>query len=116
MNLLVITNNPKRPSFKQRIQVYLPMLREAGIDCEVARLPSGSLARRKLLKRAGQFSAVFLHKKGLNFFDAFWLGRYVKDLIYDFDDATMYSPKFPERHSPSHFSAFAELSDSLIWL
>jgi len=117
MNLLVITNNPKRPSFKQRIAVHLPMLREAGIDCEVARLPSGSLVRRKLLKRAGKFRAVFLHKKGLNFFDAFWLGRYVKDLIYDFDDAMMYSPKSPERHSGSHFGRFrrtVKLADRVI--
>ncbi len=100
MNLLVVTNNPSRASFKQRIGVYLDILRRNDIDCEVAKLPSGSLGRRKLFKRAVNFDGVFLHKKALNFFDAFWLRRYARKVIYDFDDAIMYSDKHPDR--PSH--------------
>jgi len=73
MNILAISNNPSRASFRQRIGVYLGTLRSNGINTEVAKLPTGSLARRKLFKRAADFDGVFLHKKGLNFFDAFWL-------------------------------------------
>ncbi|MFQ5772533.1 MAG: glycosyltransferase family 4 protein, partial [bacterium] len=54
---------------------------------------------------------------GLNFFDAFWLRRYSKKLIYDFDDAVMYSPKAPDRNSLSHFIRFrrtAKLADMII--
>ena len=100
MNLLVVTNNPSRASFKQRIGVYLDILRRNDIDCEVAKLPSGSLGRRKLFKRAVNFDGVFLHKKALNFFDAFWLRRYARKVIYDFDDGIMYYDKHPDR--PSH--------------
>lgn len=117
MKLLVLTNNPKRPSFRQRIGLYLDALHTNGIDCEVAKLPSGSLARRKLFKRAADFDGVFLHKKGLNFFDAVWLRRYARKVIYDFDDAIMYSPKAPERNSPSHFMRFrrtTKLADMII--
>jgi glycosyltransferase involved in cell wall biosynthesis len=103
MHLLVISNNPRRASFRQRISVYLDALRANGIDCEVAKLPAGSLARLKLFKHASDFAGVFLHKKGLNLFDAFWLCKYSKKIIYDFDDAVMYSPKAPERDSASHF-------------
>ena len=106
MNLLIISNNLNRGGFRQRIAVYLETLRTYGIDCEVAKLPSGSLARRKLFKRASEFDAVLLHKKGLNPFDAFWLRRYSKKLIYHFDDAIMYSDKTPERNSRSHFIPF----------
>lgn len=106
MKLLIISNNLNRAGFKQRIAVYLDTLRANGIDCEVAKLPSGSLARRKLFKRAAQFDVVLLHKKGLNPFDAFWLRRYSKKLIYHFDDAIMYSDKTPERDSRSHFVPF----------
>jgi glycosyltransferase involved in cell wall biosynthesis len=106
MNLLIISNNLNRAGFKQRIAVYLDTLRANGIDCEVAKLPSGPWARRKFFKRAAEFDLVLLHKKGLNPFDAFWLRRYSKKLIYHFDDAIMYSDKTPERNRRSHFVPF----------
>ena len=117
MNLLVLSNNPERASFRQRIGIYFDTLRTNGIGCEVAKLPAGSLARRKLFKRAAEFDGVFLHKKALNFFNAVWLRRYSKKIIYDFDDAIMYSPKDPEHDSFSHFSPFrrtAKLADIVI--
>jgi len=117
MKLLIVTNNPHRASFRQRIGVYLDTLRDNGIQCEVARFPTGSLARWKLLKRSMNFDAVFLHKKKLNFFDAFWLHRYSKKVIYNFDDAIMYSDKTPDRNSRSHFIPFrrsVKLADMVI--
>ncbi len=117
MNLLILSNNLNRAGFRQRIAVYLDTLRTNGIDCEVVKLPSGSLARRKLFKRAAEFDGVLLHKKGLNPFDAIWLGRYSKKLIYHFDDAIMYSDKTPERNSRSHFIRFrrsVKLADMVI--
>jgi hypothetical protein len=106
MNLLVISNNPDRASFRQRIEIHLGMLRQNGINCDVARLPASSWARRRLFVQAGDFDAVLLHKKVLNFVDAFWLRKHTKRLIYDFDDAVMYSPKTPERDSSSRLRRF----------
>jgi len=117
MKLLVITNNPDRASFKQRIGVYLDVLRANDIDCEVAQLPCGTLARRKLFKKAADFDGVFLHKKKLNLVDAFWLRRYSRKIIYNFDDAIMYSDKNPEHYSRSHFIPFrrsVKLADMVI--
>lgn len=106
MNLLIVTNNPHRASYRQRIGVYLDIFRDNGINCEVAKLPSGFLKRLKLFKRAAGFDGVLLHKKKLNFCDAIWLRRYSKKLIYNFDDAIMYSDKTPDRNSRSHFVPF----------
>ena len=106
MKLLIVTNNPHRASFKQRIGVYLDILQADGIDCEVAKMPSGSLARRKLFKKAGDFDGVFLHKKKLNLVDALRIKRYGKKIIYNFDDAIMYNPKTPDRNSSSRSRAF----------
>jgi len=117
MNLLVVTNNPARASFRQRIGVYLDFLHSKSINCEVAKLPPGSLKRRKLFKQAAEFDGVFLHKKGLNFLDAFWLRKYSKKIIYDFDDAIMYNPKTPDQDSLSHFIPFRRtvgLADAVI--
>jgi len=117
MNLLIITNNPNRPSFRQRIEIYLPLLRDAGINCKVAKLPSGKLARFKLFKQAANFDCVFLQKKCLNFIDALNLRKYSKKIIYDFDDAVMYSPKKPDSDKTSHFRLFrrtVKLADIVI--
>lgn len=106
MNLLVISNNPDRSSFRQRIEIYLNALRDNGINCEIAVLPSGWLARRKLFKSARDFDAVFLHKKRLNPLDAFVLRRRARKVIYDFDDAVMYSDKHPDVPDPKQLRDF----------
>lgn len=103
MKLLILTNNPNRAGFRQRIEIYLETLRRNGIHCEVAKFPPGELARLRFFKRAADFDGVFLQKKGLNFFNAVWLRRYSKKIIYDFDDAVMYSPRHPDHNSSSHF-------------
>lgn len=117
MNLLVLTNNPLRASFRQRIGIYLNFLRDNGIECKVARFPPAPLARRRLFKQATDFDVLFLHKKRLNSFDAFWLRRYAPKVIYDFDDAVMYSDKHPgrpNRKRQKSFQRMVEMADMVI--
>lgn len=117
MNLLILTNNPERASFRQRIASHLGTLQTNGIGCEVVRFPAGSLERRKLFQRAVTFSGVLLHKKLLNSFDAFWLRRYSRKVLYDFDDAIMYSEKHPDRPSRRRQKSFqrtVKLADMVI--
>lgn len=117
MKLLIITNNPERGSFRQRFGVYLDSFRSRGIETEVARLPKGGIARFNLFRSASEFDGVFLHKKGLNAFDAFWLRKYSRKLIFNFDDAVMFSDKHPERYSRSHFVPFrrsAKIADMIV--
>jgi glycosyltransferase involved in cell wall biosynthesis len=106
MKLLIITNNPDRASFRQRIGIYLDMLRAEGIKPELMKLPKGLLSRRKLFKHSAEFNGVFLHKKKLNFIDALLLRNYSKKIIYDFDDAIMYSNTNPQRFSRAHYVPF----------
>jgi glycosyltransferase involved in cell wall biosynthesis len=106
MKLLIISHNPNRASFRQRIDVYLDILRQNDIDCTIGVLPLGWLARRNLFKSARRFDAVFLHKKKLALPDAFWLRRYSKKLIYNFDDAVMYNENNPSRNSPLRLMSF----------
>jgi glycosyltransferase involved in cell wall biosynthesis len=97
--------------------MYLDILGGRDVKCEVAKLPSGSLARRKLFKQIADFDGVFLHKKRLNLVDAFWLRRYGRKVIYDFDDAVMYDDKHPERLSRKRQNSFkrtVELADVVI--
>jgi glycosyltransferase involved in cell wall biosynthesis len=114
MKLLVISNNPDRASFRQRIAIHRDALRNSGIGCQVVKLPSGSWSRRTLFKMAAEFDGVFLHKKALNPLDAAWLAKYAKKVIYDFDDAIMYAPQDPDRPGRKRRDAFrrtAKLAD-----
>ena len=97
MNLLVISNNLKRASYRQRVAMYLELMHKAGIDCQTVLYPRDNWSRWKLLRSCGSFDAVFLHKKTLNFFDAFWLRRYGRKVIFNFDDAIMYYDTHPEK-------------------
>ena len=107
MKLLVLTNNPSRASFRQRIETYLDILRAKDISCEVAVLPEGSRRRKELFVRCGDYDGVYLHKKRLNFLDARMLRHSSRKIIYDFDDAVMYSEKKPNHISLSRRRLFA---------
>ena len=107
MRLLVLTNNPDRASYRQRIGLYLPLLENGGIHCRLARLPGRSWSRARLLAESRDFDGVFLHRKMLNGWDGFWLRRSARRVIYDFDDAIMYSDREPDRISRLRFGRFA---------
>ncbi|MFC1675991.1 glycosyltransferase [Planctomycetota bacterium] len=119
MKLLILTHNPTRPSFRQRVEIYIEALRGFGVFCEVAKFPSGELARYKLIKLAREFDAVLLQKKTVNLIDAFWLGRYAKKIIFDIDDAVMYYDERPQRKPNKYkqtwpFQRTVKLADMVI--
>jgi len=117
MKLLVISNNPSRPSFRQRVEIYLDPLRSDGIESEVHKLPKGYIKRRGLFRRAKKFDAVLVHKKCFNLLDARCLRRHSRKIIYDFDDAVMYKADRPESEHTSHkrlFERAVGLADCVI--
>ncbi|MBI4791893.1 MAG: glycosyltransferase family 4 protein [Deltaproteobacteria bacterium] len=117
MKLLILTNNPERASYRQRIGMYLETLETHGIACTTAVLPAAPLARYRLFRKAREFDGVFLHKKGLNLLDAYNLRRNCRRLIYNYDDAVMYSDRRPDRVSLSHLLPFrrtARMADMII--
>jgi glycosyltransferase involved in cell wall biosynthesis len=119
MDLLILTNNLTRASFRQRVGVYLDILRDNGIDCKCIVYPRANLARWKLLRQCSDFDTVFLHKKTLNIFDAFLLRHYAQKVIFNFDDAVMYDDRHPEqkpsrRKHTKPFERTTKLADMVI--
>lgn len=108
MKLLILSNNISRASFRQRVDQFVPRLERGGIDCSVQQLPKPFWARRRIFQQAKDFDGVLLHKKTLTHFDARTLRRQAQVLIYDFDDAIMYSARRPEKAWSSHFSRFRQ--------
>lgn len=117
MKLLVITNNPTGPSFRQRIEIYQDLLSQNDIRCVIQKLPSGILNRRRLFHQAKGFDGVFLHRKRLNRLDAHFLQKNARKIIYDFDDALMFRDKTPNRPDHKRMRDFARtirLADAVI--
>lgn len=117
MRLLVLTNNTQRPSFRQRIEIYLDFLQQNDIHCDVESFPHSSLACRRLFGKARQYDAVFLQKKRLNAWNGYWLRRYSRMIIYDFDDAIMYDNKDSQHGAATREKRFARtvtLADHVI--
>jgi glycosyltransferase involved in cell wall biosynthesis len=117
VDLLILTNNPERASFRQRVASHLGALQANGINSEIVKFPPGPVERRKLFQQAVDFDGVLLHKKALNSFDAHWLRRYSRKVVYDFDDAIMYSEKHPSKPSRKRKKSFqrtVELADMVI--
>jgi glycosyltransferase involved in cell wall biosynthesis len=106
MKLLVVTNNSNRARFRQRIAIYIDTLKKNGIDCRVEQLPRWVMSRRRIFMQANDFDAVFLHKKILNPFDAYYLKKYAKKIIYDFDDAVMFDDKQPQKSHRKRQASF----------
>jgi len=117
MKIIIISSNPYRASFRQRIAVHRDTLRACGIDTELVRFPADAVARWRLLRRCNDFDAILLHKRRLNMIDAFCLRRYARCVIYDLDDAVMYSDKNPDRPSRKRRKSFqrtVKLADMVI--
>ncbi|MBN2588500.1 MAG: glycosyltransferase [Sedimentisphaerales bacterium] len=117
MNVLIIISNPTRASYRQRIKVYLDIMRSNGVVAHVEKLPRNPLQRKELFKKALDYDCVLLHKKALNYLNAIWLKRYSKIIIYDFDDAIMFNAEQPEKYDRKRQNAFkriAEMSNMII--
>lgn len=95
-----------RPSYRQRVGDYLPSLVSEGIEYQVEQSPRRLVDRWRSFRNAREFDAVLLHKKALNFWEAYALRKYACTIIYDFDDAVMYSPEIPDSDKSSHFRLF----------
>ncbi len=106
MKLLIISNNISRASFRLRVGDHLDFLDKEGIRCNVRQLPRKTSDRWKLFKTSGQYDAVLIQRKCLNFWDAAVLSHFCPKMIFDYDDAIMYSATKPESRLTSHFRLF----------
>jgi glycosyltransferase involved in cell wall biosynthesis len=117
LKLLIISNNITRSSFRLRVGDHLDFLYKKGIRCNVQQLPRKTLDRWKLFKTSGQYDAVLIQRKCLNFWDAAVLSRFCPKMIFDYDDAIMFSATKPKSKLTNHFRLFkrtAKIMDVMI--
>src|SRR5437763_14326751 len=88
--ILVITNNLKQASFRLRVGSAVEPLARRGFDLHVEVRPKRLLARRALMRAAGDYDAVLLQRKLLDPGDVRVLRWRARRIFYDVDDAVMY--------------------------
>jgi glycosyltransferase involved in cell wall biosynthesis len=90
MRIAFLIKKFETPSSRYRILQYIPNLQEMGHDCTVLRIPPRFHTRFFAFRKMSDFALVVLQKKLLNPLEFWFLRRYSKSLLYDFDDAIMY--------------------------
>ncbi len=90
MDILTLVPDLKAPSCRFRVLQYVKPLSQRRVELEVTELPKERGERRKLFRTAGDFDAVFLHRRLLGRRDYGYLREKARLLIYDFDDAVMF--------------------------
>lgn len=90
MKMLCLTSRFNRPSTRYRILQHLPYINSVGIETETAIIPR-EIKALDLLHSANKYDGVFIQKKLLSRVEQWYLRKRAKKIIYDFDDAVMYT-------------------------
>lgn len=93
LRVLVITRKPHSPSFEQRIHNHIGPLRAHGVEVDVLVYPQSILAQFKVMAMAKRYQVVWWHRHLLPRLQLWWLRRYAKRLVYDFDDPLCFSTR-----------------------
>ncbi|MCA9067748.1 MAG: glycosyltransferase, partial [Planctomycetaceae bacterium] len=115
MKILFLSTRRAKPSFRFRVEQFLPYFQEKGHACDVAFLTNQPLSRLWLYRRLSAYDAVFLQKRLLSRAELFLVRQRAKRLIYDVDDAVMFNGKGqPELRRQSRFRATVAAADLVI--
>ncbi len=90
MKIAFLTSRFEKPSYRFRVQQYIPFLHKNGVISDSIIIPSSILERWRLFRSLSDYDTVFLQKKLLRWPDRRILRSAARRLVYDVDDAVMY--------------------------
>jgi glycosyltransferase involved in cell wall biosynthesis len=115
MRILFLSTRQAKPSFRFRVEQFLPWFEEQGHDCELGFLLGQPLSRLWLYRRLSGFDVVLLQKRLLSRGELFLVRRGARRLVYDLDDAVMLNAQgHPDQRRQGRFRAMAQAADLVI--
>ncbi len=91
MRILFLSTRQAKPSFRFRVEQFLPHFENAGHQCDVAFLPASNWARLKLYRSFSNYDVVVIQKRLLSSWELAVARRFARRMVYDFDDAIMFN-------------------------
>jgi glycosyltransferase involved in cell wall biosynthesis len=88
--VLAITSNVAQASCRLRIDALRAPLAQRGFHLEIRGCPRDWNSRRSLLRSAGEYDAVLLHRKLLDAWNWKVLREHARRVVFDVDDAVRY--------------------------
>lgn len=115
MRILFLSTRRTKPSFRFRVEQFLPWFTERGHRCEVGFLTGKLLSRLWRYHRLGRFDVVYLQKRLLSRGELFLVRQRARRLVYDLDDAVMLNAEGKLEHRrQTRFRAMALASDLVV--
>lgn len=115
MNLLIITNNPDRGSFRDRLSGYFDIMASRGIVPTVMVPSKSPVQRARQYRQMDRYDAVLLHKKCLTFLEAMSFKPRRAKVIYNYDDAVMFNQDgIPTRTHVKRFRRSLDRADTVL--
>lgn len=118
MKVCFITSRIEKASARYRFGQFLPRLRKDGVECAVKKIEKNFFKRFKMFKGLKDYDVVFLQRRLLNGFDLYFLRKYARRLVFDYDDAIMYkdssSQDFKSPRRMKRFKNTLRVSDTVI--
>lgn len=104
-----------RPSTRYRLLQYIPYINSSGIETDVVVIP-GRIKRWNILRWVNRYDGVFIQKKLFSRPEQWYLRKKAKRIVYDFDDAIMYTNLKFSSHTRRYkrFGYMMDIADLLI--
>src|ERR1700733_3876230 len=91
MKIAFLITRPSKPSYRFRIEQMLPYFTARRPQCDTFFLPTNAWRRLLMYRKLGPYDAVVLQKRLLSRMELFVLRSMARRLVYDVDDAVMYT-------------------------
>jgi glycosyltransferase involved in cell wall biosynthesis len=116
MEIAFLVPRLDKPSTKFRVRCYLSLLRGAGVQARVFPLSKRHLGRWLVFFSLARYDLVVIQKKLFSPWELRVIRRRARRLVYDFDDAVMYSQgEQVDRENPPERTRFARMVQSCDW-
>ena len=97
-----------------RVKEFIPYFKENGVEVSLVRVPGSLIKRLSAFRRLRDFDVVIIQRKLLTALDLFFVRRYAKRTVFDFDDAIMYrSSRHKSQRSRGRMRKFRNMMKSV---
>ena len=107
--VLALTRNTHSASFEQRVAGYVPMLAQKGIEVTIELWPHKWRDQKRMLVFASTFDCVWWQRNLPVPWISPMIRRYVRKIVFDYDDPLIYSSREGGRRSLTRQMRFASM-------